>query len=77
MVARWWVSAISSMAGVLVCGTLAFGHAVVQKASLEDAPVAPNVPTSVTLRFNLVAEPREADASAATTAARTRSCASR
>ena len=40
------------MAGVLVCGTLAFGHAVVQKASLEDAPVAPNVPTSVTLRFN-------------------------
>ena len=40
------------MSGVLVCGTLAFGHAVVLKASLEDAPVAPNVPTSVTLRFN-------------------------
>ena len=40
------------MAGVLFCAALAFGHAVVQKASLDDAPVEPNVPTSVTLRFN-------------------------
>ena len=52
MVVRWRVAAIGSIAGVLVCGALAFGHAVVQKASLEDAPVAPDVPTSVTLRFN-------------------------
>jgi methionine-rich copper-binding protein CopC len=40
------------MAGGLFSATLAFGHAVVQKASLEDAPVEPNVATSVTLRFN-------------------------
>ena len=52
MVVRWWVRAIGSMAGVLVSGTLAFGHAVVQQASIEDGPIEPNTPTSVTLRFN-------------------------
>jgi methionine-rich copper-binding protein CopC len=52
MLDRWWLRGICSMAGVLVSAALAFGHAVVQKASIESAPVEPNVPTSVTLRFN-------------------------
>jgi methionine-rich copper-binding protein CopC len=52
MLIRCWLRAVGPMAGVLFSAALAFGHAVVQKASIENAPVEPNVPTSVTLRFN-------------------------
>ena len=52
MIVRWLPRVLGSTVVVLVCCTLSFGHAVVQKASIEDAPIEPNVATSVTLRFN-------------------------
>jgi methionine-rich copper-binding protein CopC len=52
MFVRWRLRVVGSMAGVFFSAALVFGHAVVQKASIESAPVEPNVPTSVILRFN-------------------------
>lgn len=49
---RWWKNSCWSGAGLVLWATLAFAHAVVQKASLEDAAVKPDTPTAVTLRFN-------------------------
>jgi len=43
--------------GVLLGASLAHAHAVVQKASLDDAAVRPDTPTRVTLRFNSGIEP--------------------
>jgi methionine-rich copper-binding protein CopC len=40
------------VAGVALSATLALGHAVVQKASLEDAAVREHEATRVTLTFN-------------------------
>jgi len=40
------------VASIALSATLALGHAVVQKASLEDAAVQANKATSVTLTFN-------------------------
>ena len=43
--------------GTLVFAALAHAHAVVQKASLEDAAVRPDTATRVTLKFNSGIEP--------------------
>jgi hypothetical protein len=42
---------------LLCSATLAFAHAVVQKASLEDSAVRANTATRVTLKFNSGIEP--------------------
>jgi methionine-rich copper-binding protein CopC len=41
-----------SVAGLALSATLALGHAVVQKTSLDDAPVQANKSTRVTFTFN-------------------------
>lgn len=46
-----------SVLALLCSATLAFAHAVVQKASLEDSPVKANTATRVTLTFNSGIEP--------------------
>ena len=47
-----WKQVCWSAAGIALSATLALGHAVVQKASLEDAAVQADKATRVTLTFN-------------------------
>ena len=49
---RWWTRALSSAIGLCLSATLALGHAIVQKASLDDSTVQANTATHVTLKFN-------------------------
>ncbi len=52
MARRLWTHACWSAAVVALSATLAFGHAVVQKASLDEETVRANEATRVTLTFN-------------------------
>jgi methionine-rich copper-binding protein CopC len=49
---RHWTHACLSAAVLALSATLAFGHAVVQKASLDEETVRANEATRVTLTFN-------------------------
>jgi methionine-rich copper-binding protein CopC len=52
------ILASSSALALLACTALAFAHAVVKKASLEDASVKADTATEVTLKFNSGIEPK-------------------
>ena len=48
----------AALAALGFCPAVAFGHAVVVRASLEDVPIEAGQAVTVTLRFNAAVEPR-------------------